>query len=245
MDTEYTNGNYYLVDIFEIAVLAESSGYIFHSYINIQCETIPRYVKRMCNVSDAVIKASPSFCEVMDDLVEFIQQEEAAEAKTKNSIPITIIAHGGYLFDFPLLLANCMNKRYDFHPKLEKYKFVDSVKVLQSLGYKQTSLDVLGGGERRTHHSAVQDVERLRNIIKKLIKEDDITNISYTYTLYDIVQYLNGKLPISMGELYILANAKDTSYEAFESALRVRAIRKTALNEKQICKIAYRYFFNK
>ena len=104
------------------------------------------------------------------------------------------------------------------------------------MGYKQTALDVLGGGERRTHHSAVQDVELLRNIIKKLIKEDDITTISYAYTLDDIVQYLNGKLPISMSGLYILANAEDTSYESFESALRVRAIRKTALNESKYVK---------
>ena len=35
LDTEYSNDNYYLGDIFEIAVLSEKSGYIFHSYIKI------------------------------------------------------------------------------------------------------------------------------------------------------------------------------------------------------------------
>ena len=33
MDLEFTNGNYYLADILEIALLLEESGYAFHSYV--------------------------------------------------------------------------------------------------------------------------------------------------------------------------------------------------------------------
>ena len=86
MDTEYTNGNFYLGDIFEIAVLSESSGCIFHSYINI-ATTIPEYVQRLCNVTD--VTNSPSFPNVMNNLIRFINQED-----------VTIIAHGGYLVIF-------------------------------------------------------------------------------------------------------------------------------------------------
>ena len=57
IDNEYTNGNYYLGDVFEIACLSENSGYIFHCYINI-ASTIPAYIKRMCNVTDRKIKHS-------------------------------------------------------------------------------------------------------------------------------------------------------------------------------------------
>ena len=32
---EFTNGNYYLADIIEIALVAEDSGNTFHSYIRI------------------------------------------------------------------------------------------------------------------------------------------------------------------------------------------------------------------
>ena len=33
LDMEFTNGNYYLVDILEIALLAEESGNVYHSYV--------------------------------------------------------------------------------------------------------------------------------------------------------------------------------------------------------------------
>ena len=43
LDTEYTNDNYYLGDMFEIAVLSERSGYIFHTYIKMS-NKLPSYV---------------------------------------------------------------------------------------------------------------------------------------------------------------------------------------------------------
>ena len=33
LDMEFTNGNYYLADILELALVAEESGYVFHSYV--------------------------------------------------------------------------------------------------------------------------------------------------------------------------------------------------------------------
>ena len=35
LDMEFTNGNYYLVDILEIALLSEESGNVYHSYVKI------------------------------------------------------------------------------------------------------------------------------------------------------------------------------------------------------------------
>ena len=35
MDIEFTNGNYYLTDILEIAVVTEESGNIYHRYVKI------------------------------------------------------------------------------------------------------------------------------------------------------------------------------------------------------------------
>ena len=33
LDMEFTNGNYYLVDILEKVLLAEESGNVYHSYV--------------------------------------------------------------------------------------------------------------------------------------------------------------------------------------------------------------------
>ena len=37
-DMEFTNGNYYLADILEIAMVAEESGNVFHSYVKIHLQ---------------------------------------------------------------------------------------------------------------------------------------------------------------------------------------------------------------
>ena len=49
---------------------------------------------------------------------------------------------GGYLNDFPILLANCMKHNYDWTP-LEGCMSVDSMRVLQNSGYKRPGLDAL------------------------------------------------------------------------------------------------------
>ena len=35
LEMEFTNGNYYLVDILEIALLAEESRNVYHSYVKV------------------------------------------------------------------------------------------------------------------------------------------------------------------------------------------------------------------
>lgn len=235
LDTEFTNGNYYLGDIFEIALLSENSGRIFHSYVNIPSR-IPRYIKKMCNVTDMIIRKSPPFCKVMNELIGFIEREDK-EASSKRTF---IIAHGGYLNDFPLLLTNCMRTKYDY-TLLEKYTFIDSKLVFESKGYKRPGLDALSGKGDRRIHSAIEDVKLARDVIKKLLVIDITTTNTYAYTLQDILQYLEGKLPISIQNIYKIA-AQETSYYSFESELYRHAVTKTALNENQVRKIAYRYF---
>ena len=44
----------------------------------------------------------------MDGLVEYLQREQGQS----EAMPI-IISHGGYLHDFPILLAYCMKHNYD------------------------------------------------------------------------------------------------------------------------------------
>ena len=79
--------------------------------------------------------------EVMDGLLEFLQSSETS---------LIIIAHGGYLHDFPILLAillailiaNCMQHKYDW-TSLEGCMFLNSMQVLQNSGYKRPGLNAV------------------------------------------------------------------------------------------------------
>ena len=68
-----------------------------------------------------------------------------------------IIAHRGYLNNFPILLANCMKHNYDWTHLLEGCMFVESMQVLQDSGYKRPSLDSLciDLNMKRNRHSAL------------------------------------------------------------------------------------------
>ena len=69
----------------------------------------------------------------MDGLVEFLQHEQAQSER----FPI-IVVHGGYLYDFPILLASCVKHNCD------KFgMFVDSMQILQDGGYKRPDLDTM------------------------------------------------------------------------------------------------------
>ena len=55
LDTEYTNGNYYQGDIFEIALVSEHTYRVFHQYIQIPYG-LPKNVKRLCRVNDKMLR---------------------------------------------------------------------------------------------------------------------------------------------------------------------------------------------
>ena len=133
---EFTNGNYYLADILEIAVVAAASGNVFHSYVKIHY-SVSKMVQQLTGITNSTINThGVPFRNVMNGLVEFLQHEQA------HSETVTIIiAHGGYLHDFPILLANCMKHNYDDHTVLTELMYVDSMRILQDEGYKRPGLD--------------------------------------------------------------------------------------------------------
>ena len=232
LDMEFTNGNYYLADIIEIALVAEDSGYTFHSYVKIHY-SIPRQVQQLTNISNNMTRTiGLSFTKVMEGLVEFIDQES-------DSLPPIIIAHGGYLHDFPILLANCMKHNIDYTP-LTMYTFVDSMQLFQDDGYTKPGLDALC--ERfdidSKRHSALEDAKVLKTICNM---NPDIMDHPYGYTLKDIRHHLDIKLPISILSIYELARYC-SSYQELEDVLYEHVTRKTALNKVLICKVAYWYF---
>ena len=236
IDTEYSNGNFYIGDIFELSLLSERSGRIFHRYINIS-GTLPRFVQQFCNVRMQTIRRyGQPFETVLDQMFQFIESE-----RDDGGDVVALIGHGATRTDFPLIIVNCMRcKNADLLlQRMKTYRFVDSVNELQIRGYERTSLDHLNGGVPRATHSATNDVKILQNIVKEYAI--DISNfLSYDTVLYN----LNEKLPISISDLHKLTSVT-TSRAHLESMLKPLARNRTALSNKQLGKIVNKYYYNK
>ena len=74
LNLEFTNGNYYLADILEIALVAGESGSVFHCYVEIHY-SVPQRVQQLTGITNSTIKTlGLPFREVMDELVEFLHR---------------------------------------------------------------------------------------------------------------------------------------------------------------------------
>ena len=165
----------------------------------------------------------------MDGLVAFLHREQ----ERGETLPF-IIAHGGYLHDFPILLASCMKHNCDTSGILTECMFVESTQILQGDGYKRPGLDVLceelnikgvlqDDGYKRSgldvlceelnikgsSHSTLEDVYILKTVCNK---KPEMLDDPYGYTFGDITYHLNRKLPLPIRKVYSLA----TEYVAYE-----------------------------
>ena len=230
LDMEYTNGNFYLADIIEISLVAEKTAHEFHSYVTIPYR-LPANVKALtCITDEKLIADGCSFYETMCALVDFISIE--------STDPPTIIAHGGYHHDFPILFANCHKYGFqDFHV-FHQCTFVDSVQLLQDLGYKKPSLTAMCNalGLSRMTHSASKDAYLLKYICNRLRLIP--TN---GYSILDISNYLCLKMPLAIPMIFQLMKQCTSSHQ-LKSLLLPYVWKKTALNAKQVGKISHVYF---
>ena len=190
LDLKFTNGNYYLAGILEIALVAALSVNIFHSYVKIHY-SVPKRVQQLTGITNSTIRALVlPFIEVTDGLVEFLHREQARG----DTLPI-IIAHGGYLHDFPILLASCMKHHCDKFGILTECMSVDSMQILQDGDYKRPGLDALCEelNIKRSSHSALEDAYILKTVCNK---KPEMLDHPYGYTFGDITYLLNRKLPL-------------------------------------------------
>ena len=119
--------------------------------------------------------------------------------------------------------------------------YVDSMQNLKDAGYRRSGLDALFADLKieRRGHSALDDAKIPKTVCT--MKSEEMLQDPYGYTFIDIISYLNTKLPIPLQRVYGLAN-KCTSHAELDDILYGYARPKTALNMKQVCKIAYFYF---
>ena len=206
-------------------MVAEECGNIYHRYVKIHY-SVPKQVQLLTGITNRTIEThGVPFRDVMDGLVAFIRREPTE--------PTIIIAHGDY--DFPILLASCTKHTYSDFAVLSELVYVDS---MQSL-YRRPGLDALCEELKieRMGHSALDDAKILQTVCTM---KSELQN-PYGYTIRDIISYLNAKLPISIQRVYCLTN-RCTSHAELIYILYEYARPKTALNMKQVGKIAYFYF---
>ena len=232
LDLEFTNGNYYLADIIELALLAEHSGNIFHSYVRIHY-LIPTRVKELLNISDDLLAtAGCSFKDTIASLSAFLHDEQ----KRSDTRPI-IIAHAGFSFDFPILFANFIKHKITQLNVFKECLFADSLLVFKDNGYKQRlGLDSLCQqfGLTRCTHSAIDDVRLLKEVFQG-------QTIGSSRTFDEIMFNLHQKLPVPITKVYAWAR-KCHSSKDLEVMLTKFVKVKTALNGNQMFKIAHWYF---
>ena len=76
LDMEWTNGNFYLGDIIEIAVISGDSGHIFHSYVKIHYK-LSENIKFLCGITDDILENNDSFANVFITLLNVLEKEQA------------------------------------------------------------------------------------------------------------------------------------------------------------------------
>ena len=156
---EFTNGNYYLSDIIELALIAEETGKVFHRFVKIHYQ-IPNRVRELTD--ETLANLGCSFTDMMTEMIGFIQCEQL----DSNTNPI-ILAHGGYYNNFPILLANCMKHSFTDYGILKKCLFVDSIDLFKNVGYEKPGLNNLCHEFKikREFHSALEDALILKRIL--------------------------------------------------------------------------------
>ena len=225
LDLEFTNGNYYLADIIEVALVSDS-GCIFQRYVKLNY-TLPGRVTSFTGITDNTLRVHGiPFRDVINDMVKFVNKLEQE--------PV-IVAHNGYFSDFPILLTNCMKHGVNVS-LLDGYKFIDSMQIIKkNTGVHSPGLASLG--QTVVQHSALEDAKLLKMVCTRY----DIP--SSQYSLSDLLCHMKLKLPISIDEIRHIA-ATSSRYEIFLDRIWSYARRKTALRPEQVEKVAIYYYRN-
>ena len=266
LDTEYSNGNFYLGDIFDLSLIASKSGNVFHTLINIPLP-LPHYIQFMCNITDCKLQCEGVlFKEAYKAMLAFINCEvEENKDNEEESCEVAIMAHNGYLADFPLLIANCYKNNCDT-TAMSKYIFVDTLQLLQkeaetetpfcsiktfnslpySLSLKSLASQVLQNTQQLKLHNAYTDADTLMKVFTyepyKSILMTNINNKRNTYTVNAIQDYLDVKLPVSIDSMmYNLATNVNSPHQ-LTLLLSTYVHEKTAMNNKSISNIGMYYY---
>ena len=132
-----------------------------------------------------------------------------------------------------------MKHNYSDFADLAELVHVDSMQNLKEAGYRGPGLDTLCEELKieKRGHPGLGDAKKLQTVCTT---KSELQN-PYGYTFVYIISYLDAKLPVPAQRVHYLANRCALPAE-LEYILNGYARPKTALNMKQVCKIAYFYF---
>ena len=237
LDVEFTNGNFYMADIIEIALLADDTNHVFHQYIQIHY-ALPHRIEEMLDITNDILASRGcTFTNAMTGFLDFIRAEQM-----HSTTQAILIAHGGYYHDFPILLKNCIKHDFKDINLLRECLFVDSMNIFKDAGFPRPGLDTLSqlAHVQRYGHSALKDVYLLRDVAHYF--PNVLLDHPYSYTYIDIRKLLRDKLPVSIHQLYTKAR-QCISYTELYDWLSVYSIKKTALHGYNVLMhIAYHSF---
>ena len=133
-------------------MVAEESENIYHRYVKIHY-SVPKQVQVLTGITNRTIETHGVRFRVV-----FIRREATERA--------IFTAHGGYVYDFPILLASCMKHNYSDFAVLAELVYVDSMQNLADAGYKRPGLDAICEELKieRRGHSALDDAKILQTV---------------------------------------------------------------------------------
>lgn len=185
-----------LIVILVFSVNKMSRGNTFHSYFKIHY-SVPRRVKELTMITDDLLTTvGCTFKDVFASLISFIKSELSLGIGQ----PV-IISHSGFLFNFPILISNCVKHGIKDFDILQHCLFTVSLQVFRDEGYQRAGFNSICQEccIKRATHSAFKDVELLRMVYKDQI-------ISKTYTFKGVMTvFMNNKLPVPITQIYKLA----------------------------------------
>ena len=239
LDTEFTHGNFYLGQIFEISVLSGRTGNVFQSYVNVPASCFTNYVRNLCGVDMKTIDAAPSFAEAVTSMLEFIVSEQLEVS----GAGVLLIAHGGFFSDFPMLLTN-MDIADVSLDVLRHFRFSDSVMLMGELGIERPGLSNFlpegKVGERRVH-SAIDDVHLLQEVVTDYLSYEHLVAGSSSFG--DILVYRNSKIPISIRKLRIMVSEyTGGDFMYFRTYLSAWVMKKTSLTLKNLDAVSLKFW---
>ena len=132
IDIEYTNGNYYLCDILEIAAFSNKSDRSFQTYVRTFYK-VPKGVEELTGITMKIcLEKGVSLKCARRGLDVFIRNELESSFE-----PIRIVSHGGTHGDFPLLALAIEKSFGDAYITslqcISRAAFIDSMRKFQSL----------------------------------------------------------------------------------------------------------------
>ena len=227
IDLEYTNGNYYMCDIIEIAAISERTDATYHTLVKIK-DRIPPNVTKLTGMTDAELQAvGISFPDAFNGLIEFIRESTWDPA---------IISHGGIVTDLPLIVTNCMKHGIGYQ-YLNRCTFIDSVQAFQDQGYEKPGLDELcriSNIRSENRHNALDDAGIMKTLHGMY---NTIFQNAFRYQFSYISQLLERKLPLEIKVLNVIS--ANVSARQLTSILQELSEKNTLLKRGGNSKILY------